>query len=365
MQYRKYALLFMTVLGLLAFAGCKGKETSEAESTEAGSTEYVYEYSKGLTDFGYLEGITAKDYIDFDAKDIVIERSEIDSLVNQNTESLWNYIGTSFPSKITDRAIENGDRVNINYSGSVDGVKFSGGTAENQEVTAGSNEFIDDFLTQIIGHKAGETFDIHVSFPDPYPNNPDLAGKPSVFEVTINYIVGTPDFSDAFITENNKAIGDLLQDAKLAEIKTKTEMDDYFYKVYEKSCLESAINNAINGLELKKEVPESVKQYVTDLIDYTYYTQTKMHINELIDVGYISEEQVETTIDAQIVSELVYQWIYENEGYQVTEEQYSEITGKEDNSETIAKTGKGYIARWVMNSRAMDWLLENVTITEE
>ncbi|MFQ9679769.1 MAG: FKBP-type peptidyl-prolyl cis-trans isomerase [Ruthenibacterium lactatiformans] len=80
--------------------------------------------------------------------------------------------------------------------------KFDGGTASSQSVQAGSAQFIDDFLTQIIGHTPGETFDVEVTFPDPYENNPDLAGKDAVFEVTINYIEGedvTPEFSDDFV----------------------------------------------------------------------------------------------------------------------------------------------------------------------
>ena len=95
--------------------------------------------------------------------------------------------------------------MNIDYSGSIDGEKFDGGTASSQSVQAGSAQFIDDFLTQIIGHTPGETFDVEVTFPDPYENNPDLAGKDAVFEVTINYIEGedvTPEFSDDFVKEN-------------------------------------------------------------------------------------------------------------------------------------------------------------------
>ena len=119
-------------------------------------------------------------------------QAQIDSIMAQYAK----------PEQITDRAIEDGDQVNIDYSGSIDGEKFDGGTASSQSVQAGSAQFIDDFLTQIIGHTPGETFDVEVTFPDPYENNPDLAGKDAVFEVTINYIEGedvTPEFNDDFV----------------------------------------------------------------------------------------------------------------------------------------------------------------------
>lgn len=81
---------------------------------------------------------------------------------------------------------ENGDTVVIDYSGSVDGEVFEGGTAQNQQLTLGSGSFIDGFEDAIIGHTVGESFDINVTFPDPYPNNPDLAGKEAVFAITIH-----------------------------------------------------------------------------------------------------------------------------------------------------------------------------------
>ena len=99
----------------------------------------------------------------------------------------------TYTNEVTDRAVKDGDTLNIDYVGTVDGVAFEGGSTDGKgtQVTIGVTSYIDDFLEQLIGHRPGETFDIEVTFPDPYENNPDLAGKDAVFTVTVNHIVET------------------------------------------------------------------------------------------------------------------------------------------------------------------------------
>lgn len=88
---------------------------------------------------------------------------------------------------VTDRAIENGDIVNLNYAGTVDGVAFEGGTAENQSLTIGSNMFIPGFEEQMVGMQIGEEKDLTVKFPEQY-HAEELAGKDAVFHVKVNSI---------------------------------------------------------------------------------------------------------------------------------------------------------------------------------
>ena len=86
--------------------------------------------------------------------------------------------------------VEDGDTVNIDYVGSVDGVEFKGGSTQGQgkDLVIGSGSYIDDFEEQLIGAHPGDEVDVYATFPDPYNNNPDLSGKEALFEVTINGI---------------------------------------------------------------------------------------------------------------------------------------------------------------------------------
>lgn len=82
---------------------------------------------------------------------------------------------------------QNGQTVNINYSGSIDGEKFDGGTAEGQDLTLGSNTFIPGFEAQVVGMEVGDDRDINVTFPEDY-GKAELAGKDAVFAIHLNYI---------------------------------------------------------------------------------------------------------------------------------------------------------------------------------
>lgn len=100
---------------------------------------------------------------------------------------------------VEDRAVEDGDTVNIDYAGSIDGVAFEGGTAVGQPLVIGSHTFIDNFEEQIIGHNIGDEFDVNVTFPTEY-HAEELAGKPAVFHVKVNSITKKelPEINDEF-----------------------------------------------------------------------------------------------------------------------------------------------------------------------
>ena len=100
---------------------------------------------------------------------------------------------------VTDRAVENGDIVNLDYAGSVDGVAFEGGTAQGQSLTIGSGMFIPGFEEQMVGMNIG---DLSVKFPEQYHAD-SLAGKDAVFHVKVNGIQTKvrPELDDDFAAD--------------------------------------------------------------------------------------------------------------------------------------------------------------------
>ena len=103
---------------------------------------------------------------------------------------------------VTDRAVENGDIVNLDYAGSVDGVAFEGGTAQGQSLTIGSGMFIPGFEEQMVGMNIGEERDLSVKFPEQYHAD-NLAGKNAVFHVKVNGIQTKvrPELDDDFAAD--------------------------------------------------------------------------------------------------------------------------------------------------------------------
>ena len=101
-----------------------------------------------------------------------------------------------------ERPVENGDEVELDYSGTVDGVKFDGGTAEHQQLTIGSGMFIPGFEEQMVGMNIGEERDLSVKFPEQYHAD-NLAGKDAVFHVKVNGIQTKvrPELDDDFAAD--------------------------------------------------------------------------------------------------------------------------------------------------------------------
>lgn len=113
--------------------------------------------------------------VEFEGKKVLAKdvKAEIEKVIEQNARF-----------EEVDRPAKNGDKVVLDYSGSVDGVKFEGGTAEGQTLDLGSGTFIPGFEEQVVGLKAGEEKEIEVTFPEQY-HAKELAGKPAVFAIKL------------------------------------------------------------------------------------------------------------------------------------------------------------------------------------
>lgn len=133
---------------------------------------------------------------------------------------------------ITDRAVENGDKTIIDYSGSVDGVKFDGGTAELQALEIGSKTFIPGFEEQVVGMKVEDKRDIKVTFPAEYGSK-DLAGKDAVFAVTLHEITTKklPKYDDEFVKDVSEFDTVAAYEANIKSSLLKHKEEEATYKV--------------------------------------------------------------------------------------------------------------------------------------
>lgn len=162
--------------------------------------------------------------------------------------------------EVTDRAVENGDIVNLDYSGSADGVKFDGGTAQGQEFVIGSGSFIPGFEDGMVGMNVGETKDITVKFPENY-HAENLAGKDAVFTVTVNKIEKEelPELNDEFAKEVSKF--DTLDEYRADVEKRLTEENTRRADAEnENKLVEAIVNNA------SVEIPSCMIEHQLDHI---------------------------------------------------------------------------------------------------
>ena len=137
---------------------------------------------------GQYKGLTIEK-----SKVATVKKAEVDAELAKVRERNARYV------QITDRAVQDGDQINLDYCGKVDGVAFAGGTAEKQTLVIGSHTFIPGFEEQLIGAQIGETRDIIVTFPEEY-HAEELKGKQAVFTCTIHEISvkELPELDDEF-----------------------------------------------------------------------------------------------------------------------------------------------------------------------
>ena len=204
--------------------------------------------------------------------------------------------------------IKNGDIVNINFDGSVDGVAFEGGKGEDYPLTIGSHSFIDNFEEQLIGHKIGDDVDVHVTFPENYGAK-ELAGKAALFAVKVNSIQQKeiPELDDDFAADVSEF--DTLKEYK-ASLKNEIKLRK------EKAAAQENENNVVKAVvdNAKVELPEAmVKTNVETMInDYDrnmrqqglQLQQYLQYIGQTIDQFAESlKPQAEQNIKAQLVFE--------------------------------------------------------------
>ena len=117
--------------------------------------------------------------LEFKKDSVEVSEEEVNAEINAKLDEAGAWI------PVTDRPAKKGDQVTIDYSGSVDGVKFEGGTAEKQTLLLGSGNFIPGFEEQVEGMNIGEDRDITVKFPEEY-HEKSLAGKDAVFAIKLH-----------------------------------------------------------------------------------------------------------------------------------------------------------------------------------
>ena len=166
--------------------------------------------------------------------------------------------------EVTDRAVQNGDLINLNYSGSIDGVKFDGGTAEDQELTIGSGMFIPGFEDQMVGMAIGEEKDITVKFPENYGAT-DLAGKDAVFAVKVLGIreKQLPTIDDEFAKDTTE-----FDSLKALEASIEEKLASAKAEQVEREAENKLIETIVDGVELnvpEKMVEKQVDYFVEDL----------------------------------------------------------------------------------------------------
>ncbi len=305
------AALAMSAVMLLTGCG-KEKETNDTENSTRVS---------GKASFEKYLGVEYEPY-STDVSDEEVQRY-LDSFVNEH----------AVQTEVTDREdVQMGDVVNIDYIGYMDGEAFENGADTDFDLTIGSGQFIDGFEEGLIGAKKGSTVDVDVTFPDPYKNNPDFAGKPATFTVTIHKISTSaiPELTDALVAEHT-------------EYTTVEEYKEYIRSNVQSQKEEYALNS--RQATIMKNLVESATFEGIEQADIDdYYESQYNYYQQLADVyknmyGYdfdtfmyyffncTNEEDYKALLlenaEYEVKKSLVLYEVIEREKLTITEEEYA------------------------------------------
>ena len=194
---KRAIMISMLLVMALSVTGCSQKtatknddtkteetaSTDDAEQTDSDSEEDTSEDSPTtaelMADIDVEKCVTLGDY-----KGITVEKT-IQSVTDEDVQNEIDDALASYPVEV-DRTAKEGDTVNIDYVGKIDGTEFDGGSDQGADLKLGSGKFIDGFEDGLIGAKKGETRTLDLTFPEDYTQ--DLAGKAVEFTVTVNAV---------------------------------------------------------------------------------------------------------------------------------------------------------------------------------
>lgn len=345
---KKHIFLGMLLTStIIALAGC-GEKKVKTDGLTYKASDYVTlgEY-KALT-------VTYPEVME-------ITQEDVDMTVQERLDEDAEYI------EITDRPIQNGDYISIDFTGTIDGEEFEGGSEEEYEFTIGEGEFLEEFENNLIGKKKEETTKFSITFPEDYDET--LGGKEAEFTVTINEIfeVKVPEYNDAYVQNMTDYNTKEEYEASIKEELTTSAQEETIMMAGEDALYMAVENAKVEGY------PQELYDICyadTEASYQSYAAMFGMEYEEFI-TDFVGEGGIEELVIEQVNDILVSQAIAEKEGIALSEEEYDEqvaVMAVENEYESVDALledyGKDYIVMMLTRQKVIEFLYESANLKE-
>ena len=278
-------------------------------------------------------------------------QAEVDRVLDRNARKV----------DVTDRAAANGDIANIDFVGTVDGIKFDGGEAEGFDLTLGSGQFIPGFEDQVVGMNIGETKDVNVTFPENYQAE-NLKGKAAVFAVKLNGLKAKelPELTDEFIKE---ATGSETVDAYKAKAKERLQQqaDRRANDATENSILDAIAANAeaeIPQAMIEREIDGLVQKFEYQLMYQGLKLQDYLDFLKVTNADF--RKNYEEQAKKNVLNQLIISQIIKDEKLEATEEEVDAKVAEQ--AASVEKSTEEYKKN--MDPRQIDYIRSDIIITK-
>lgn len=216
-----------------------------------------------------------------DLTGITVETSPKLTVDEDMVNSQIDYLRKNYLTETEDAAKE-GDTVNIDFVGKMNGEAFNGGSGTGYDLVLGSGSFIDGFEDQLIGAKKGEKLEVNVTFPESYPNNPDLAGKPAVFDVTVNKVSTMPELTDQWVKEHAEDMGSKASDVASFRVEQQALLQAQVDYQYNNTIQQDALQQIVDTSEIT--VSDAMQKYAEDYVISQEVSTAKQYGHGLADM---------------------------------------------------------------------------------
>lgn len=379
---KRAIMISMLLVMALSVTGCSQKtatkdkdtkteetaKTDDAEETESDNTEDTSEDTPTTAEL--MAGIDVEKCVTLgDYKGVTVEKT-IQSVTDEDVQNEIDNALANYPVEV-DQAAKEGDTVNIDYVGKIDGEEFDGGSDQGADLKLGSGKFIDGFEDGLIGARKGETRTLNLTFPEDYTQ--DLAGKAVEFTVTVNAVkepLSEP--TDQWVADNIEGY-DNIADYKAG---IRSEQEESNEQTAENQVRYAAWTQVIDNCTIN-EYPETLVEVGKKLYEQqveTYAKYAGMELDAYIESSGLSQEEYQSNMEEYgknvAAQALVCQAICDKEGFAIGDDDYqkalqdmlTEYGCTED--ELIQTYGQDNVEQSIMLNRVSNLILENANVTE-
>lgn len=379
---KRAIMISMLLVMALSVTGCSQKtatkdkdtkteetaKTDDAEETESDDTEDTSEDTPTTAEL--MAGIDVEKCVTLgDYKGVTVEKT-IQSVTDEDVQNEIDNALANYPVEV-DQAAKEGDTVNIDYVGKIDGEEFDGGSDQGADLKLGSGKFIDGFEDGLIGARKGETRTLNLTFPEDYTQ--DLAGKAVEFTVTVNAVkepLSEP--TDQWVADNIEGY-DNIADYKAG---IRSEQEESNEQTAENQVRYAAWTQVIDNCTIN-EYPETLVEVGKKLYEQqveTYAKYAGMELDAYIESSGLTQEEYQSNMEEYgknvAAQALVCQAICDKEGFAIGDDDYqkalqdmlTEYGCTED--ELIQTYGQDNVEQSIMLNRVSNLILENANVTE-
>ena len=373
------AILAMAMMAAACGKKAETKESEKASSSEVASESTLTEDSPEIKELEALKVPAEPKLSEMgsitlpDLKSITVTVEPAQTVTQEEVDDVIQRALDANPDVVDDISKE-GDTVNIDYSGSIDGVKFDGGTAEKQDLKLGSGQFIPGFEDQLIGKKAGEEVTVKVTFPEEYGNE-ELAGKDAEFAVKIHEVKRPATLSDEWVKNYKETTANTIAEYR-EEVRKQlqTRKDFNYHSNIQELAIQQISEQA--KIEPSEKLMEYAKAYLLD----ASLSQMKSYGLSVADIVNMSGKSVaefkeEAYARAEDYAKQLFlmRKLAADQGIKATDalldelaEAESSLTGEKTNRiKLIEQYGKELVEEAAIRNAVMEYVESQITVKNE